>query len=208
MQADAADRSGHRTFLNRYYGWSRGTYDLTRRYYLFGRDTVLDALASEEWSTLVEMGPGTGRNLSILHRLRPDARLGGVEACDAMLDLARRKCSFAALMQGFAEDADLERVHGVRPDRILFSYCLSMVQDPEAALRNATRSVAPGGRVVVVDFGDGMGLPGPARRALHRWLRSFHVSPLRTDLFGVRGATLRFGPGRYWLAASLDGAAR
>jgi hypothetical protein len=78
-----------------------------------------------------------------------------------------------------------------------------MVQDPAAALRNAVLQLAPGGRVVVVDFADGLELPSAVRSLLHRWLREFHVEPLSVDLFARRDATLRFGPGRYWLSASL-----
>ena len=123
----------HRRFLNAYYGPSRHIYDLTRKYYLFGRDRALDGLKAETWSTLVEIGPGTGRNLRVLRRDRPGARLGGVEPCDEMLGHARERCPWAALQHGFAESADLTAVHGTRPDRVLFSYCLSMVSEPAAA---------------------------------------------------------------------------
>ncbi len=207
MAAPSIDRSAHRDFLNRYYGWSRNVYDLTRRYYLFGRDEVLDRLARESWSDLVEVGPGTGRNLAILHAAKPGARFGGVDASDAMLEVAKRRCAFASFVQGFAEDVDYTAILGRRPDRILFSYCLSMVQDPAAALQNAAAQLAPGGRVVVVDFGDGLGLPRAARSLLHGWLREFHVEPLSAELFGQREARLRFGPGRYWLSASLEAGA-
>lgn len=203
MSATPNDRVAHRQFLNRYYGWSRNVYDLTRRYYLFGRDEVLARLARESWSDLVEVGPGTGRNLSILRAAKPGARFGGVDASDAMLEVAKRRCEFASFVHGFAEDVDYAAILGRRPERILFSYCLSMVQDPAAALRNAAAQLAPGGRVVIVDFGDGLGLPGAARKLLHGWLRGFHVEPLSVDLFSRRNAKLRFGPGRYWLAASL-----
>jgi S-adenosylmethionine-diacylgycerolhomoserine-N-methlytransferase len=203
MHAPPNDRERHRDFLNQYYGWSRNLYDVTRRYYLFGRDEVLGRLARESWSDLVEVGPGTGRNLAILHGAKPGARFGGVDASDAMLEVARKRCAFASFVQGFAEDVDYGSILGRRPERILFSYCLSMVQDPAAALRNAVRQLAPGGRVVVVDFADGLELPSAVRGLLHRWLREFHVEPLSTDLFARRDATLRFGPGRYWLSASL-----
>lgn len=204
MEAVGIDRGAHRAFLNRYYGWSRGIYDLTRRYYLFGRDELLERLGRENWSTLVEIGPGTGRNLRVLRSLRPGARLGGVDASDSMLELAARRCPTARLVHGFAEEADLVSVLGERPERILFSYCLSMVQDPIAALENALRQLEPGGTIEIVDFADGRGLPAPLRTALHRWLREFHVAPLPTSLFAGRRAHLRFGPGRYWLAASVE----
>lgn len=199
----AVDPGAHRAFLNRYYGVSRHFYDLTRRYYLFGRDVVLRELAAESrWSTLLEIGPGTGRNLRKLHRMRPNARLGGVEASDAMLEHARARCPWASLAQGFAESADLAGPLGP-PDRVLFSYCLSMVEAREPALDNAQRSVAPGGQVVIVDFGDFASMPGWFGPRMLQWLRTFHVHPVDVGSLEARGATVRWGPGRYWFAARL-----
>ena len=176
---------------------------MTRKYYLFGRDTVLQGLLSEPWSRLVEVGPGTGRNLGILRGGRPTARYGGVDASLAMLEVARARCPWAAFAHGFAEDADYAALVDGPPDRVLFSYCLSMVQEPERALAHARSQLAPGGEVVVVDFADLAGLPGPAASALSAWLTRFHVRPLDERLLRSAGAELRFGPGRYWVRATL-----
>ena len=133
----SAPADEHRAFLNQYYGISRWFYDLTRKYYLFGRDRALEQLSQEHWDSLIEMGPGTGRNLRKLSRSKPGAVLGGVEASDAMLEYASKRLPQLKLMQGFAEDADYTNLLGAPPDRVLFSYCLSMVQQPEAALERA-----------------------------------------------------------------------
>jgi S-adenosylmethionine-diacylgycerolhomoserine-N-methlytransferase len=206
--ADGENGSGtleaHRRFLNAYYGTSRHFYDLTRKYYLFGRDRALRELAKEKWSTLVEIGPGTGRNLRLLHRVRPDARLGGVEASDEMLEHARKRCPWARLVRGFAESADLATVHGAPPDRILFSYCLSMVSERRTALQRAREAVAPGGEVMVVDFADMSGMPAVPRRALRSWLKTFHVTPLDADFF--EGGIATYGPMRYYAIARFPAA--
>jgi S-adenosylmethionine-diacylgycerolhomoserine-N-methlytransferase len=195
----------HRRFLNAYYGTSRHFYDLTRKYYLFGRDRALRALTRETWSTLVEIGPGTGRNLRLLHRARPEARLGGVEASDEMLEHARARCPWASLVRGFAESADLATVHGRAPDRILFSYCLSMVSERRTALQRARESVAPGGEVLVVDFADMSNMPAVPRNALRSWLRTFHVTPLEADLLEGAARTT-YGPMRYYAIARFPSA--
>jgi S-adenosylmethionine-diacylgycerolhomoserine-N-methlytransferase len=197
----SGQRQEHRDFLNRYYGLSRRFYDLTRKYYLFGRDRLLNDLLGESWERLVEIGPGTGRNLRYLHRRRPAAAYGGVEASDEMLAHAAQKCPWARLVHGFAEDTDYTSLLGGRPDRIMFSYCLSMVQDRPAAIESARRSLAPGGELVIVDFSDLGGLPGPAAGALRRWLEAFHVDPLDTDELIALGANLEFGPGHYYVIA-------
>lgn len=199
-----ASRAEHRAFLNRYYGVSRLFYDLTRKYYLLGRDATLRELARDDrWHSLVEVGPGTGRNLRRLHKARPDARLAGIEASDVMLAHARARCPWARLEQGFAEDARMRELFGLPPDRILFSYCLSMVEGRSTALANARRALADRGEVVVVDFGDLAGIPAPLADAFRAYLRAFHVKPL--DGASLEGATsIRWGPGRYSVFARFS----
>jgi S-adenosylmethionine-diacylgycerolhomoserine-N-methlytransferase len=198
------DLEAHRTFLDRSYRFTRPIYDATRKYYLFGRDGLLEALLSEPWTTLVEIGPGTGRNLAILHAARPDARVGGIEPCDPMLECARARLPSARFVRGFAETTDPREVLGGPVDRILFSYCLSMTADPGAALDMARRALSPGGQVAIVDFADLAGLPAPARAALGTWLDLFHVRPLDAALLRSHGARVRWGPGRWYLTARLD----
>jgi S-adenosylmethionine-diacylgycerolhomoserine-N-methlytransferase len=196
-------RADHRAFLNRYYGASRLIYDATRKYYLFGRDGVLRDLARDRgWGTLVEVGPGTGRNLTRLRRARPDARLGGLEASDAMIEHARVRCPWARIAHGFAEDAPLADVLGERPDRVLFSYCLSMVEDRAAALANARAALSDRGEVVVVDFADFAGWPARAADVFRSYLRTFHVEPLGAD--DLRDASaVRRGPAGYYVCATF-----
>lgn len=198
-----SSRQTHRDFLNAYYGVSRWFYDLTRKYYLFGRDPLLVSLAKEPWKRLVEIGPGTGRNLRKLMRLRPDAELGGVEASDAMLEFASPRCPNAQLVQGFAEKTDYSELLGDRPERILFSYCLSMVQQKRAALEHARKMLSEHGEIVVVDFSDLEGLPSPLARALRAWLRAFHVDPLEHTLLESFDAQLEYGPFRYYVVARI-----
>lgn len=201
---DGHELHTHRAFLNGYYGWSRRIYDVTRKYYLFGRDQTLERLLEAPWTRLVEIGPGTGRNLRKLRARRPRARFGGIEASDAMLAHARDKCPWAIFKQGFAERADYRALLGAPPDRVLFSYCLSMVTKPHAALDNALAQLAPRGEVWVVDFGDLHGLRSVLAGPLRRWLRAFHVEPLPAELFHGYDATLSYGPGHYFLIARLQ----
>jgi S-adenosylmethionine-diacylgycerolhomoserine-N-methlytransferase len=193
----------HRAFLNRYYRWTRHVYDASRKFYLFGRDAAIRAILDGAWERLVEIGPGTGRNLRRLHAARPTAHFGGVEASDEMLRHAQARLPWARIVHGFAEDADYAGLLGARPDIVLFSYCLSMVQEPQRALDNARRSVATGGRVIVVDFGDLLDLPRWARAVLQRWLALFHVRPLDPAVLAPHQARISYGPGRYYLIATL-----
>ena len=65
--------------------------------------------------------------------------------------------------------------------RIFISYSLSMIPGWQAVLARSLTWLAPGGELHVVDFGGQERLPGWFRRALHAWLRRFHVTP-RDDL--------------------------
>ncbi|MEZ4454399.1 MAG: class I SAM-dependent methyltransferase [Nannocystaceae bacterium] len=199
----ATTRGEHQSFLNRYYGLTRPVYDVTRRYFLLGRDRAIGELLREPWGSLIDVGVGTGRNLARLRAERPWARYGGVDASDAMLEASRRRLPWAALRHGFAEDVDLPEVLGAPPERILFSYVLSMVVDPMAALRNARRALAPGGKIVVVDFADLTGLPAPLRWGLLGYLAAFRVRPLDPLRLESEGARVRVGPAGYYLIAEL-----
>jgi S-adenosylmethionine-diacylgycerolhomoserine-N-methlytransferase len=200
----SSTRAAHRAFLNRYYGISRHFYDLTRKYYLFGRDRALAALLAEPWSSLMEIGVGTGRNLRRLHRARPSARLGGIDASDEMVKHAQRRCPFAAIQFGFAEDSDGHALLGEQPERALFSYSLSMMSAPSAALANARANVGLRGSVLVVDFGDLTGVPRGPRHALRQFLAAYHVRPL--DLALLHDATcVERGPLGYFVIARFPG---
>lgn len=198
------DLDAHREFLVRSYRFTRHVYDATRKYYLFGRDRALNELLAEPWTSLVEIGPGTGRNLAVLQAARPAARLGGIEPCDPMLAHARARLPGVSFVHGFAETTDPRDVLGGPVDRILFSYCLSMVVDPVAALDRARAALSPQGEIVIVDFADLTGLPTPARHGLWRWLETFHVTPLDVDFLRARTARVSVGPARWYIIARLS----
>ncbi|MFO0685507.1 MAG: class I SAM-dependent methyltransferase [Sandaracinus sp.] len=200
---DDATRHAHRAFLDAYYGATHAIYDVTRRYYLFGRDRALDLLARERWRTLVDVGCGTGRNLEKLHRARPGRRYAGIEPSAPMRDRAVERLPFARIIDAFAEDAPYLALAGGPPDRILFSYSLSMVADPDEALAHARVSLSERGKLVVVDFGDLAGVPRPLRRAFVRWLDAFHVRPVPRALFDRHRATLHAGPFGYYRIATM-----
>ena len=64
----------HAARMDRIYAGQRHIYDLTRKYYLFGRDRMIDRLDLQPGATVLEVGCGTGRNLIRAARAWPDAR--------------------------------------------------------------------------------------------------------------------------------------
>jgi S-adenosylmethionine-diacylgycerolhomoserine-N-methlytransferase len=179
----APSREAHAGLMDRVYRPQRHLYDLTRKYYLLGRDRLIAGLALEPDSTLIEVGCGTGRNLIAIARMYPEARLYGLDASEAMLQTARSKVGRAGLehrillRHGLAERLS-PRSFGVETfDHVLFSYSLSMVPDWHAALEAGATALPASGRCHVVDFADFKGLGLVGRRALTAWLRAFHVTP-------------------------------
>ena len=214
---DKACGRSHATLMDEVYRGQRFIYDVTRKYYLFGRDTAIDALALPPGARLVEVGCGTARNLICIARRYPEAKLFGLDASVEMLRTAERAVARAGLAnnvvlaQGYAETLSPTAFGETALfDAVLFSYSLSMIPDWDAALEAAQRALGPGGRIHIVDFGDFAGLSRPLARALRGWLSRFHVTP-RDELLGrlehglTPNACLRLLPGRYAFIASLSG---
>ena len=169
--------------MDRMYRMQRHIYDLSRKYYLFGRDQLLQRMALKPGQHVLESGCGTARNLRKLARLYPDTHLYGLDASAPMLETAQYKIQRAGLERvitlkhELAECMTPKKTFGLnRPfDAVFFSYTLSMIPPWREALDAAFASLRPGGRMFIVDFWDQSELPRPFRAALQRWLALFDV---------------------------------
>lgn len=182
---DDGDAGRHMDGIYRY---QRYFYDATRKYFLLGRDRMLDGLCPPSGGSILEVGCGTGRNLVLAARRYPEARLYGFDISDAMLDTARRSISRAGLAEritlarGDAAAFDAGAMFGRAAfDRVFISYALSMIPPWQEALPMAMRAVAAGGSLHVVDFGQQTDLPRSFKSGLEAWLARFSVEP-RADL--------------------------
>jgi S-adenosylmethionine-diacylgycerolhomoserine-N-methlytransferase len=169
------------------YRRQRHVYDLTRKYYLLGRDLMLAGLEVPPGGSVLEIGCGTGRNLVLAARRYPDARLFGLDISAEMLrtaagSLAREGISGrTALARGDATAFDAAALFGrERFDRVFISYALSMIPNWDRAIGQALACLAPGGSLHIVDFGGQERLPDWFRAALRAWLARFHVAPRDT----------------------------
>jgi S-adenosylmethionine-diacylgycerolhomoserine-N-methlytransferase len=135
-----------------------------------------------------------------LGRQFPEARLWGLDLSGDMLAVARKKLQILAprltLIQA-AYDHPVEE----KPffDLVVFSYALSMFNPGwEQALSTASRDLAPGGAIAVVDFHDS-GFP-----LFKRWMGLNHVRldghllPGLKSRFPIHEATVRPAYGGVW----------
>ncbi|MEO0461538.1 MAG: class I SAM-dependent methyltransferase [Pseudomonadota bacterium] len=159
------------------YRGQRHIYDATRKYYLFGRDTLIEELHARPSMRVLEVACGTGRNMAKIAKAWPGVRLYGLDISEEMLKNARKAVGEDAVLgAGDACSFDAQELLGEDGfDRIILSYSLSMIPDWEGALDHAAAQLAPGGELHVVDFGDLTGLPGALEKGLHAWLAKFHV---------------------------------
>ncbi|WP_210300417.1 class I SAM-dependent methyltransferase [Rhizobium sp. BK512] len=207
----------HADLMDGMYRYQRHFYDLTRKYYLLGRDRTIRNLDVPQGGTLLEVGCGTGRNMALAHKHFPTAKLYGLDISQEMLISARKTFATKATIPDFRvadATAYTPREFGAAGfDRILISYALSMIPDWERAVDASIAALNPGGQLHIVDFGQQEGLPAWFRRLLQAWLAKFHVTP-RSNLREVleaqaaeNSATLSFdriGGGYAWRAAIIS----
>ena len=179
-----AQSESHAKSMDRIYRRQRHIYDVTRAYYLLGRDGLLDDLALKAGESVLEIGCGTGRNLVGAAKRYPQARLYGLDISREMLQSAGsalQRASAESRVRLAIADAtkfDAAALFGAAQfDCVYFSYTLSMIPNWHGAIAQAVQVLKPGGRLHVVDFGGCENLPRPFKSVLKIWLGKFQVSP-------------------------------
>lgn len=168
--------------MDRMYRLQRYFYDLTRKYYLLGRDRLLDEMDVREGESVLEVGCGTARNLIILAMRQPAANFYGLDASRAMLETARSKIVSAdveniRLRTALADDFKFDSTFNLTGpfDKIFFSYSISMIPTWHESIQNALANLKPNGTLFIVDFCDQADLPPVFQKFLKWWLSKFHV---------------------------------
>jgi S-adenosylmethionine-diacylgycerolhomoserine-N-methlytransferase len=168
--------------MDRMYRYQRYFYDLTRKYYLVGRDKLIAEMNVQSGENVLEVGCGTGRNLTLLSRKYPQARFFGLDASSEMLKTAQgkvdtQKIENIELKVALADNFTFAETFGLdKPfDTIIFSYSISMIPPWKESILNALQNLKPGGSFYIVDFYDQKDLPRWFQRLLQGWLRQFHV---------------------------------
>src|SRR3954471_8114075 len=126
------------------YRFQRHFYDVTRKPYLLGRDTLIRELAVPLSGTVLEIGCGTARNLLSIARRYPTARCFGIDVSAAMLQTARASIQREGAGHRVRVDMADATSFDPRPlfgmdhfDRIVISYALSMIPDWKTVLQGS-----------------------------------------------------------------------
>ncbi len=166
-------RGSHAERLQAFYGPQAGQYDAFRERLLHGRAELIERLDPQAGARVVELGGGTGRNLSFFgERLAQLERLEVVDLCPALLEEARKRIEGLDNVRLIEADAV-----SYRPDRLVdivyFSYALTMIPDWRGAIENALAMLRPGGTLGVVDFYVSRARPAPGLARHGTLTRSF-----------------------------------
>lgn len=111
-----------------------------------------EALGEGPFHLLVDLGTGTGRMLELFAPFADRAL--GFDVGHEMLSISRMKLERAGLSHAQARHGDLFNVPlgDGEADAVLLHQVLHFLDEPALALTEATRLLAPGGKLLVVDF--------------------------------------------------------
>lgn len=207
----------HAERLESFYQGQATGYDALRSRLLHGRQDLWKALQAPEGGIWVDMGGGTGWNLTYLGAsLNRLAHMYVVDLSPSLLAMAQDRIDRSGWRNVTPVEADVTRF---TPDRapvdvVTFSYSLTMIPDWFAALEQAWNLLRPGGTIGVVDFYVSRKYPAEYAKR-HSWLtRSFwpvwfnsdnvfpspdHVPYLHrhfeTEMFSEHAGTMPYMPG-------------
>ncbi len=131
-------------------------------------DALLSLIPPGPEGRLLDIGTGTGR---VLELLAPRVRQAlGVDASKAMLALARSRLSGPGFAHCAVRLADMYRLPLADQsfDTVVLQMVLHHAEDPAGAVTEASRVLAPGGRLLVIDLAEHDRTDLTAKLA-HRW---------------------------------------
>ena len=155
----AAVRADRAAAAERYFASHAGVWDALRSLHVAESEVeaaiarALGAVArGRPIGRLVDVGTGTGRMIELFGR-QADKALG-IDRSPEMLRLARAKLAQAGLDAVELRQGDMYALplasHSA--DTVIIHQVLHYAQNPAAAVAEAARLLAPGGRLLIVDF--------------------------------------------------------
>jgi ArsR family transcriptional regulator len=138
-----------------YFARNAERWDQIRSLYVSDADVegaILEAAGPGPFRSLVDLGAGTGRMLLLLGDKAKKAV--GLDLSQQMLNIARAEAAKAGLGHTELRHGDIAdtRLPDGCADLVTIHQVLHYLTDPAAAVAEAARLTAPGGRLVIADF--------------------------------------------------------
>jgi ArsR family transcriptional regulator len=205
-----------------YFGMHAAEWDRLRVLHVADVDVeaaILETLGRGPFKLLLDLGTGTGRILELLAD-RYERGLG-FDVNQSMLAMARAKLSAAGLHHAQVRHGDLYHVpvaDGVA-DAVVMHQVLHFLSEPHIAIKEAARALAPGGRLLIVDFAPhdleflreehAHERLGFAREQVNAWIGEAGLKPMsHADLAPCHGGTGKQLTVSIWLAERAAGGNR
>jgi ubiquinone/menaquinone biosynthesis C-methylase UbiE/DNA-binding transcriptional ArsR family regulator len=130
-------------------------WDQLRSLYVSEEDVetaILNAAGEGPFRRLIDLGTGSGRMLTLFGERAENAI--GLDLSQQMLNIARAQVADAGLKCCELRHGDIfaTRLPGQSADLVIVHQVLHYLSDPATAVEEAARLVAPGGRLLIVDF--------------------------------------------------------
>jgi ubiquinone/menaquinone biosynthesis C-methylase UbiE/DNA-binding transcriptional ArsR family regulator len=165
-----------------------------------------EVLADAPLGRLIDIGTGTGRMIELF---APGATHAlGIDKSSEMLRLARAKLGEQGLANAELRQADLYALPlgDGAADVAILHHVLHFAQQPGAAIAEAARVLAPGGRLLIADFAphdreelrarDAHTRLGFADAQIERWFAAAELLPARTETLEGGELTVKLWLGR------------
>lgn len=151
----AAVRADRAAAAERYFAGHAEVWDALRSLHVAESEVeaaIARALAGAPIGRLVDIGTGTGRMIELFARAAEAAL--GIDRSPEMLRLARAKLAAAGLDTVELRQGDMYSLPlpSGAADTAILHQVLHYAQNPAAAVAEAARLLAPGGRLLIVDF--------------------------------------------------------
>ncbi|WP_237153616.1 ArsR/SmtB family transcription factor [Oryzibacter oryziterrae] len=147
-------KAAHAAEAQRYFARNASSWDRLRSLHVSEAavEAAIRAIVGERpVYNLLDIGTGTGRMLTLLADRY--SRAVGIDMSHDMLSVARANLAAAGIDHAHVRQADATALSlGNGYDLVLVHQVLHYLDDPARALREAARTLSPGGRLLVVDF--------------------------------------------------------
>ena len=148
-------QAGRKAEAEAYFGRNAARWDEIRSLHVSEKaveDAIRAAAGPGPFHRLIDLGTGAGRMLALL---APEADSAiGLDLSQQMLNIARVETQGTGLDNVELRHGDIfdTRLPAGHADLVVVHQVLHYLSDPAAAVAEAARLVAPGGRLLIVDF--------------------------------------------------------